>query len=40
MLYDVVYQEIVLIALADATNDLSMPCHERRIGAATECTDI
>jgi len=25
-----------LTALADATNDLSMPCHEQRTGAATD----
>jgi len=29
------YQDI-LAALADATNDLSMPCHEQCTGAATE----
>jgi len=28
------YQDI-LTALADETNDLSMPCHEQRTGAAT-----
>jgi len=31
-----IYQDI-LTALADATNDLSMPYHEQRTGAATAC---
>jgi len=26
----------ILTALADATNDLSMPCHEQRSGAAPD----
>ena len=30
----IIHQDI-LTALADATNDLSMPCHELRTGAAT-----
>jgi len=30
------YDNNILTALADATNDLSMPCHEQRSGAATE----
>ena len=31
---NIIYQNI-LIALAYATNDLSMPCHGQRTGAAT-----
>ena len=31
----IIYQDI-LTALADATNDLTMLCHELRIGAATD----
>jgi len=27
--------KIILTTLSDATNDLSMPCHEQRAGAAT-----
>jgi len=27
----------ILTALADTTNDLSMPCYEQRTGAATTC---
>ena len=30
----IIYEDI-LTALADAANDLSMPCHEQRTGAAT-----
>ena len=30
----IIYQDI-FIALADADNDLSMPCHKQRTGAAT-----
>ena len=31
----IIYQDI-LTALAGATNDLSMPCHEQRTGDASE----
>ena len=30
----IIYQDI-LTAITDATNDLPMPCHEQRTGAAT-----
>ena len=33
----IIYQDI-LTALADATDDLSMPCHEQRTGAVTAST--
>jgi len=32
----IIYEDI-LTALADATNDLSMPCHEQRTGPSTGC---
>jgi len=31
----IIYQLLVSSALADETNDLSMPCHEHRTGADT-----
>jgi len=35
----IIYQDIST-ALAIVTNDLSMPCHEQRTGAATVCSRL